>query len=161
MTASKRVPRFAKRIQMVVGLAIMSLTIAAFATVAQTGNSSHAYYDASKEITLTGKVLAVLQASSQGMIPGSHILLTTPSGQIDASLGKWGLQGSGALSAAPGQVIEVTGVKKTLLGKPVFVVRTAKAGDQIYQMRNEFGVSVSPQARERARQNAAQKGESQ
>jgi hypothetical protein len=71
------------------------------------------------------------------------------------------LQGSGALSAAPGQVIEVTGVMKTLLDRPVFVVRTAKTGDQTYQMRNEFGIPVSPQARERALQNAAQKEESQ
>jgi hypothetical protein len=65
------------------------------------------------------------------------------------------------MSAAPGQVIEVTGVMKTLLDKPVFLVRTAKVGDQTYQMRNEFGIPVSPQARERALQNAAQKEESQ
>jgi hypothetical protein len=95
------------------------------------------------------------------MIPGSHILLATSSGQVDASLGKWGLQGGAALSAAPGQVIEMTGVMKMLRDKPVFVVRTAKAGGQTYQMRNEFGNPVSPQSRERALQNAAQKGESQ
>lgn len=55
----------------------------------------------------------------------------------------------------------VTGVMKMLLDKPVFVVHTAKAGDQTYQMRNEFGIPVSPQSRERALQNAAQKGASQ
>jgi uncharacterized membrane protein len=156
-----RVTRFAKRIQMVAGLTGLLLAISAVTLVAQTSKPPRAYYDISKEVTLTGKVLIVFRVPSQGMIPGSHILLATSSGQVDASLGRWGLQGSGALSAAPGQVIEVTGVMKTLLDKPVFVVRTAKAGDQTYQMRNEFGIPVSPQARERALQNAAQKEESQ
>jgi hypothetical protein len=95
------------------------------------------------------------------MISGSHILLATSIGEVDASLGRWGMEGSGALSVAPGQVIEVTGVMKTLLDKPVFVVRTAKVGDQTYQIRNEFGNPLSPQSRERALQNAVQEGVSQ
>jgi hypothetical protein len=146
---------------MVAGLMGLLLTILAVTLVAQTGNPPRAYYDIGKEITLTGRVLVVLRVPSEGMIPGSHILLATSSGQVDASLGKWGLQGGAALSAAPGQVIEMTGVMKMLRDKPVFVVRTAKAGGQTYQMRNEFGNPVSPQSRERALQNAAQKGESQ
>ena len=158
MADSKRVTRFAKLIQMVVGLTGLLFPISA---IAQTSNPPRAYYDISKEVTLTGRVLTVLRVPSQGMIPGSHILLATSSGQVDASLGSWGLEGRGALSVAPGQAIEVTGVMKTLLDKHVFVVRTARAGDQTYQMRNEFGIPVSPQARERALQNAAQKEESQ
>lgn len=136
--------------------AIVAVTLSA-----QTINPPHAYYDIRSEVTLTGVVLNVLRAPSQGMIPGSHILLATSSGNVDASLGRWGLEGGGALSAAPGQVVEVTGVMKTLLDKPVFVVRTAKVGDQTYQIRNELGIPVSPQSRERALQNAAQKGVSQ
>ena len=158
MADSRWITRFAKLIQMVAGLTGLLLPISA---VAQTSRPPQAYYDTSREVTLTGSVLAVLKAPSQGMIPGSHILLATSSGQVDASLGRWGLQGSGALSVAPGQVIEVTGVMKVLLGKAVFVVRAAKAGGQTYQMRNEFGIPVSPQARERALQNAAQKEELQ
>jgi hypothetical protein len=161
MADLRRVTRFAKRIQMAAGLTGLLLAISAVTLVAQTSNSPRAYYDLSKEVTLTGKVLTVFKVPSRGMIPGSHILLATSSGQVDASLGKWGLQGSGALSPAPGQVVEVSGVMKMLLNKPVFVVRTAKAGGQTYQMRNEFGIPLSPQARERALQNAAQKGESQ
>ena len=157
MADSQWVTRFPKLIQIVVGLAGLLLPLSA---AAQTSNP-RAYYDTSKEVTLTGKVLTVLRAPAQGMIPGSHILLATSSGQVDASLGKWGLEGSGALSVAPGQVVEVTGMMKVLLGKAVFVVRTARTGGQAYQMRNEFGIPVSPQARERALQNAAQKEELQ
>lgn len=158
MSDSRRVSRIAKRIQMVASLL---LAIVAVTLGAQTINPPRAYFDIRSEVTLTGVVFSVLRVPSQGMIPGSHILLVTSSGEVDASLGRWGLEGSGALSTAPGQVIEVTGVMKTLLDKPVFVVRTAKVGEQKYQLRNEFGIPVSPQSRERALQNAAQEGVSQ
>ena len=137
-------------------LAILTVTLGG-----QTINPPRAYYDIRQEVTLTGVVLRVLRVPSQGMIPGSHILLATSSGAVDASLGRWGLGGNGGLSAAPGQVVQMTGVVKTLLDKPVFVVRTAKVEDQTYQIRNEFGIPVSPQSRERALQNAAQEGVSQ
>ena len=143
---------------MVAGLLLAIVTVT---LCGQTINPPRAHYDIRQEVTLTGVVLSVSRAPSQGMIPGSHILLVTVAGKVDASLGKWGMEGSGALSAAPGQVIEVTGVMKTLLDKAVFVVRTAKVGDQTYQVRNEFGIPVSPQSRERALQNAAQEGVSQ
>jgi hypothetical protein len=116
------------------------------------------YYDATKEVTLTATVSSVLTRPSVGMIMGSHLLLATASGEVDASLGKWGLQGKGALSVAAGEQVEVTGVMKTLMDKQVFVVRAVKVGGQVYTMRNEHGIQVSPQARERAGQKTAQFG---
>jgi hypothetical protein len=86
-------------------------------------------------------------------------VLETSSGSVDASLGKWGLQGKGALSVAAGEQVEVTGVMKTLNGNQVFLARTVKANGQVYTMRNEHGIQMSPQARERMSQNAGQKGE--
>ena len=91
---------------------------------------------------------------------GSHLLLTTPSGPMDASLGTFGLRGKGALSAATGQQVEVSGVMKTVKDKQVFLARTVKVGGQVYTIRNEHGFPVSPQARERANGKTAQKGES-
>jgi hypothetical protein len=86
------------------------------------------------------------------MIAGSHLLLETSAGIVDASLGRFGLRGNGALSVAAGQQIEATGVVKTIHDKSVFLVRTVKIGDQIYTIRNQHGFPVSPQARERASQ---------
>jgi hypothetical protein len=117
-------------------------------------------YDVSKEVTLNGSVLGVLTKPSPGMIMGSHLLLATPSGPVDASLGMFGLLGKGALSVAPGQQVEVTGVMKTLKDKQVFLTRTVKVGGQVYTIRNEHGFPVPPQARERANGKTAQKGES-
>ena len=116
-------------------------------------------YDISQEVTLSGTVSSVLTTAPKGMINGSHLLVTTPSGEVDASLGIFGLQGQGAVSLATGQQVEVTGVMKTLKEKQVFLVRTIQMGDRIYPIRNEHGVPVSPQARGRATRKTAQDGE--
>jgi hypothetical protein len=116
-------------------------------------------YDVSQEVTLNGTVSSVLTKPSAGMIMGSHLLLATPSGPVDASLGRFGLQGKGAVSVAAGQQVEVTGVMKTLKDKQVFLVRTVKVGGEVYTIRNEHGFPVSPQARERASGKTTQRGE--
>jgi hypothetical protein len=48
---------------------------------------------------------------------------------------------------------------KTLKNQQVFVVRIVKVDGQVYTMRNEHGIQVPPQSRERAGQKAARKGE--
>jgi len=108
-------------------------------------------YDVTQEVTLNGTVSSVL---------GSHLLLATTSGAVDVSLGRFGLRGKGALSVAAGQQIEVTGVMKTIKDKQVFLARTVKVGGEVYTIRNEHGVPLSPHARERASGKTAQKGES-
>jgi hypothetical protein len=127
---------------------------------AQPANKSPFYYDAAKEVTLTGTVLNVFARAPRGMEMGAHLLLTTDGGVVDASLGRFGLQGRGALPVSVGDSLDVTGVMKTIGGKEVFVVRTVKAGGRVYTVRNGHGIPLSPQARERARQQIGQKGES-
>ncbi len=126
---------------------------------AQATRGCSQYYDVSQEVTLSGVVSGVLSRSAPGTIMGSHILLTTVSGVVDTSLGRWGLQGKGALALTPGQQIEVTGVMKHFENKKVFIARTVKIGDKTYRMRNEHGIPLSPQARERASE-MEQKGQS-
>jgi hypothetical protein len=116
-------------------------------------------YDISQEVTINGTVSSVLTKPAPGMIMGSHLLLATPSGPVDARLANFGLRGKGALSVAAGQQIEVTGVMKTIMDKQVFLVRSVKVNDQVYTIRNEHGFPVSPQARERLSGKTAQKGE--
>ncbi len=113
------------------------------------------YYDLTREVTHKATVSSVLTKPSAGMIVGSHLLLATASGEVDASLGRWGLQGKSALSVSAGEPVGVM-----LMGRQVFVVRTVKVRGQVFAMRNEHGIPVSPQARERASQESAQKGES-
>ncbi|MGA9073665.1 MAG: hypothetical protein WB368_06110 [Candidatus Sulfotelmatobacter sp.] len=117
-------------------------------------------YDGTEEITVTGTVSSVLAKAVPGMIAGSYLVIATPSGLVDASLGRFGLRGNGAVFVAAGEQIEVTGVMKTLKDKPLFLVRTVKVEGEVYTIRNEHGVPLSPQARERAGQKTGQNGES-
>jgi len=138
-------------------LAGLLFAILAVPLSAQPATHSSPFYDVTKEIKLSGTVSSVLAKPLPEMIVGSHLVFATETGVVDASLGRWGLQGKGALSVVPGQQVEVTGVMKTLNGAQVFIARTVKVGGQVYLIRNEHGVSMSPQARDRASQNAAQK----
>jgi len=107
-------------------------------------------YDVTEEVTVTGTVSSVLMKAAPGMIVGSHLLLATPNGPVDASLGRFGLQGDRAVSVATGQQIEATGVMKRIKGKSVFLVRSVKVDGEVYTVRNKHGFPVSPQARKRA-----------
>jgi len=107
-------------------------------------------YDVSKEITLSGTVSSVLHKPDPRMIWGSHLMVETAFGRVDASVGRFGLEGEGTVSVTPGQQIELTGVMKTVRDKEVFVVRSVRATGKTYPIRNEHGIEVSPQARERA-----------
>jgi hypothetical protein len=130
------------------------------ATAAATGAAGPLGYDVNEEVTLTGTVSSVLTKAAPGMIVGSHLLLATASGEVDVSLGRFGLQGEGAVSVAAGQQIEATGVMKRIRGKSFFLVRSIKVGSEVYVVRNKHGFPVSPQARRRAVEKTVGKGES-
>jgi hypothetical protein len=151
--------RSCARLFMLLFVSLISLLPPALAQTAERAAGPFSY-DASKEVTLNATVLGVLTKPSPGMIMGSHLLLTTPSGAVDASLGTFGLRGNGALPVAAGQQVEVTGVMKMVKDKQVFLARTVKVGGHVYTMRNEQGFPVSPPARERTNGKTAQKGES-
>jgi hypothetical protein len=140
-------------------------SIQAQVTSAATEPAASFSYDVAKQVTVVGTVSRLLLKASPGMIAGSHLLLATPSGVVDASLGRFALQGRGAVSITAGQQIEATGVMRTMNDKSVFLVRTIKVrtieGEiEVHTVRNEHGFPVSPQARERATKKKGQDGES-
>ena len=112
-------------------------------------------YDVRQELTINGTVSSVLERSAPGMIWGSHLVIDTVSGKVDASLGRWALVGKGALSVTPGQQVEVTGVMKYFNEKQVLLVRTVTVNGKPFAVRNRHGMLISPQTRE----IAAQRGE--
>ena len=140
--------RFISSTPMTAGL--LTGLLFAILVVPLNADDSHSWYDVSKEVTLGGSVSSVLHKPAPGMIWGSHLMVETVSGRLDASLGRFGLEGKGALSVTPGQQIQLTGVMKTVGDKEVFVVRGVKANGKTFTMRNEHGIEVSPVARERA-----------
>jgi hypothetical protein len=143
-------------------LALLSLGLAAQAAKAQTNAATNQTgapnYDAAKEITIKATVASVVENAGRGMFPGSHLMLQTSRGIVDASIGKWGLKGEGALKVGEGETVEATGVLAPMAGTEVFLVRTVKAGGQTYLIRNEHGYVLNPVARERASRNSGATG---
>ena len=116
-------------------------------------------YNISEEVTLKGTVSSVLAKPTRGMIMGSHLLVSTSSGTVDASLGTFGLRGKAALQVKAGDAVEMTGIMKTIKGQQVFLTRTVKADNQLYTLRNEHGFPVKPATHEHASRKTAQTGE--
>lgn len=100
-------------------------------------------YDATKEVTLDATVQSVITKRSAGMIWGSHIMIETKSGVVDASLARLPLAGKNAVTFAPGEAVEITGVLKTLHGQPVLLARLIKAESHTYTLRNMHGIPVA------------------
>jgi hypothetical protein len=116
----------------------------AILVVPRNSDDSDSWYDVSKEVTLTGTVSSVLHQPAPGMTWGSHLMVETAFGRSEASLGRFGLEGEGALSVTPGQQIQPTGVMKTVRDKEVFVMRSVKANGKTFTMRNEHGSRYRP-----------------
>jgi DNA/RNA endonuclease YhcR with UshA esterase domain len=98
-------------------------------------------YDITKEVKLSGTVSNVVKAPTREMkmVSGSHLIVETKTGAVDASLGRFAMRGKRGLSITPGQQVEVTGVMKTMKGKQVFVTRLVQAEGHTYTIRNEHG----------------------
>jgi hypothetical protein len=104
-------------------------------------------YDIAREVTLTGTVSSVVKSttSEMQMLGGSHLIVQTSSGKIDASLGGYTLKAEGALSVSPGQQVQVTGVMKTIRDQQVFVTRLVQVNGRVYRIRNEHGFVLAPE----------------
>jgi hypothetical protein len=135
-----------------IALPTSAQTISAVAT-----HPSPLSYDVSKEITLNGSVTSLLAKPEPGMVMGAHLVIATSSGPVDASLGWFALRGKDGLSVSPGQEVAVTGVKRTINNRQVFLARTVKVDGQLFTIRNEHGLLLSPQARERLSRPAGDK----
>ena len=92
------------------------------------------------------------------MILGAHLLVTTASGTVDASLGMFPFAGKGALSVREGNWVAITGMMTRINGKEIFLARTVKVGNEVYSIRDERGAIISPQERERGIEAPAEKG---
>ena len=138
-------------------LAVLALCLFATPIHAQTAEGTPKFappskYDVAKEVTLIGTVSSVVQKTTPTMqiLGGSHLILETTSGKIDASLGAYTMNAEGALSVAPGQQVQVTGVMKTIRDQQVFVTRLVQVNGHLYKIRNEHGFVLAPTPRKSA-----------
>jgi hypothetical protein len=123
-------------------LAIASLALPSYAQTeaAKTQPFVSLKYDISQEVKLSGTITDVVTQPSAGMLMGSHLILETASGSVDAQLGRLRLTGKDAVSVAPGERVQVTGVMKTINNKTVLLTRLIEVNGQVYELRNEHGI---------------------
>ena len=133
---------------------VLALCLFATPAHAQTaeGTASSAVppkYDIAREVTLAGTVSSVVKKTTpeMQMLGGSHLVIRTTSGKIDASLGGYAMKAQGALSVSPGQQVQVTGVMKTIRDQQVFVTRLVQVNGRVYKIRNEHGFVLAPEPR--------------
>jgi hypothetical protein len=127
-------------------LCLFALPIYAQTSAVTTKSAVPSRYDITKEVTLTGTVSTVVKAATREMkmLPGSHLVLATGSGKLDATLGKYAMRNAGVSSIAPGQQVQLTGMITTVKGQQVFVTRLVQVNGHTYKVRNEHGVAVAP-----------------
>jgi hypothetical protein len=123
-------------------LAFASLALPSYAQTeaAKTQPFVSLKYDISQEVKLSGTITDVVTKPSAGMLMGSHLILETTSGSVDAQLGRLHLTGRDAVSVAPGERVQVTGVMKTINNKAVLLTRLIEVNGQVYELRNEHGI---------------------
>ncbi len=112
-------------------------------------------YDTANEVSFTGSVAGTLSKPLAGMLMGAHLLVTTSSGVIDASLGNFRFTRDGAPAITAGQQVTVRGVMKTIQNRPVLLTRTVQVGNETLVIRNEHGFPISSSAPKAASANAA------
>jgi hypothetical protein len=142
-----RFPALAPFAALAVGL--LALPTCAQTNRATTRSAAPPKYDIATEVTLVATVSRVVSTATpeMKMVAGSHLMLETTRGNIDASLGVFPLAGDGALSVSPGERVQVTGVMKTIRDQQVFVTRLVLAGGQVYKIRNQHGFVLMPVTR--------------
>jgi len=101
-------------------------------------------YEASKEVTLQGNVLDVVTKPPAGKLIGTHVIVATSSGDVDAHLGTYAMKGTNSFTLTPGERVQLVGVMTTSGANRVFLVRTIKSGSHIYKIRNEHGALLHP-----------------
>jgi hypothetical protein len=136
--------RFRILAPLALALCVSALPLHAQTSAAKTKTIAHPWYDVSREVTLTGTVTSVVKAATpeMKMMGGSHLVVQTKSGSIDASLGGFAMRGKGALSVNEGEKVQVTGVVKVVRGKEVLLTRLVQANGHQYVLRNEHGFLI-------------------
>lgn len=145
---------------LVLALSLFALPVLAQTAEVSTRSAVPPRYDITKEVTFTATVSSMVNRTTrQGETITGHLIVETPSGKVEASLGRYALRGKGALSIERGQQIRMTGVMKTFRDKQIFVTRLVQANGQVYKIRNEHGFLYAPVSRKGRTKSEADGGQ--
>ena len=132
--------------------AMLILTLVAMPAFAQKAgqvpsqNGVIPVYDSAHEITVQGNIERIVASPRWGAPIGTHVVVATPGGLVDAHLGRFVTKGTSELNLHTGDVVHIVGAMAMIEGKQVLLVRTLTVGSQTLVIRNERGFLVQPGA---------------
>src|SRR2546430_7626266 len=100
-------------------------------------------YDMNRESFLLGTVVKFESSSSTPPI-GAHVILQTPSGQVDVHLGNAKVLQAGHLELNPGDNVRIVGEQLALGDSTYFAARIVQKGAQAVAVRNIRGFLITP-----------------
>ena len=125
-------------------LIILVLSISANAQQTQQADTTRLHaYDMNRESFLLGTVVKFESSSSTPPI-GAHVILQTPSGQVDVHLGNVRILQAGHLELNPGDNVRIVGEPLALGDNTYFAARIVQKGAQAVAVRNTTGFLITP-----------------
>jgi hypothetical protein len=121
---------------------------------AQDGNSpqtsaavaaSNVKHDATSEITVAGSIQQVSSEHKLGSPSGLHLLLNSPGGVLDASVGPY-LSEDVRQALSAGQQVQIVGVIQTINGHNYLLAHQLVLAGREIPIRNEHGFFIHPQS---------------
>jgi hypothetical protein len=110
-------------------------------TAATTRNTMVPAYDLTKEVRVQGTIEKIDGLGASGPI-GTHILIETAAGQVDAHLGFGSASQPKALGIAVGQNVTIIGMMQEVGSKNVLMARILTTPSRIIVLRNEHGIPI-------------------
>lgn len=115
-------------------------------------------YEISKEVTMEGTIQELVRKPTAGSMLGTHLMVSTSKGTVDAHIGDFVLRGSNKYSPAVGETVKLVGVMTTINHRNVFLTRTIETGNRTIQVRTARGFLIVPGAKGRIAQTSATGG---
>ena len=98
-------------------------------------------YDLSKEVKIEGTIQKI--QTDEGNLPlGTHVLIQTAQGVVDAHLGSGEPAKPSYLGIAEGQNVTLVGMMQTVAGNQILLTRLMTTPSHIFVLRNEHGIPV-------------------
>ncbi len=114
-------------------------------------------YDLAKEVRIQG-IIQKIDAAGPSGLAGTHILIQTATGIVDAHLGVGAASKPGYLGLVVGQSVSLTGMMEPMGGTNVLLARLLTTSNHIFVLRNEHGIPVRATPRGSAPAGTLQKG---
>lgn len=138
-------------------LPVNAQTSSAAATSSTQAKTVKTGYDLTKEVKIEG-VIEKIDATSANSPMGTHILVQTPQGEVDAHLGFGAAARPTRLGIEEGQTVTVLGMMKNVGETQVLLARLLTTPSHIFVLRNERGIPVRGATNNNASSARTQKG---